>query len=449
MLFLFVVFNSNFRTINSIDTAVAQHTALVLAKSGRADLSGFPGLVENGVADGYIGVVDGRAYSSYPLLPALLAVPAYRVALTTGFLNPGAQDPWRLEAVGALVASTFVALACGVLFLTLARTCNVVSAALVASVCGLATPLWSSASQALWSHAPAVLLLAAGLSALLAVPADKKRRPRLLLIAGASLTLAVFCRQLLIVFPACAAFALWRLQTSRHNLGMYAAGCTLAAAAMIAVNLLLLRSPLGGFVGLYATGVTVNTHAVAGAWTGDWMSGLAGLFASPSRGMFVYMPVVLIVAAGSVIAWRDRLLRYAVVVPSGLYLVFWAKYAVWWSGHSFGPRFAADLAIPFAIIAAGTLVYWSSATALTKTIAAATVAWSITVQSIGAFSYPAGDWNGLPLNVDLTHDRLWDWHDSQLSRTIRSGTYQQYRATLERLKAPHDDDPVALTDVVH
>jgi 4-amino-4-deoxy-L-arabinose transferase-like glycosyltransferase len=165
-----------------------------------------------------------------------------------------------------------VALACGVLFLTLARRYPVGPAALVAVVCGLATPLWSSASQALWSHAPAVLLLGAGLGILLTAPAGSEGRHRLLLIAGASLTLAVFCRQLLVVFPACAALALWRSQTPRSGLAMFGAGCALAVAAMVTANLLLLGSPLGGFVGLYSTGVTVHTHAVTSAWSGDWLS---------------------------------------------------------------------------------------------------------------------------------------------------------------------------------
>jgi len=440
---LFLVFNSNLRSINSIDTAAAQHTALALARTGRADLALFPGLVKNGIADGYIRVVDGRPYSSYPLLPALLAAPAYRVAIALDFVDVTNAEPWRVETIGALVASTFVALACGIVFLVVAGRHGNGPAALVAIACGLATPLWSSASQALWSHAPAVLLLAAGLGLLMAAPAGARERPRLLLIAGAALTLAVFCRQLLIVFPACAALALWRSQAPRSCILMFIAGSALAAGTMVTTNLLLLGSPLGALVELYVTGVTTDTHAVASAWSGNWLAGLAGVFVSPSRGLMIYMPIVLVAMGGAAVAWRDPLARYGLVLPTVLYLVLWSKYAVWWSGHSFGPRFAADLAVPFALLAAGTVAYWAASTALTRMVTTAALAWSVMIQAVGAFAYPAGDWNGLPLNVDLTHDRLWDWRDSQLIRTVRSGTYRHYRAMQQR-----NNDPLAETETI-
>jgi hypothetical protein len=122
---------------------------------------------------------------------------------------------------------------------------------------------------------------------------------------------------------------------------------------------------------------------------------------------------------------------------------------VWWGGHSFGPRIAADLAVPFALLAAVLLVHWPSSTtrSWTKGAATAALAWSVLVQALGAFSYPAGDWNGLPLNVDLTHDRLWDWRDSQLSRTLSSGTYRQYQASLPNEPDADEDGSPTMTDL--
>jgi hypothetical protein len=96
---------------------------------------------------------------------------------------------------------------------------------------------------------------------------------------------------------------------------------------------------------------------------------------------------------------------------------------------------------------AATVASWASWRGWTRAAAAVALSWSVTIQGVGAFNYPAGDWNGLPLNVDLTHGRLWDWRDSQLSRTIRSGTYRGYRASLGPGQTV--DEPRVLADLDH
>jgi hypothetical protein len=48
-------------------------------------------------------------------------------------------------------------------------------------------------------------------------------------------------------------------------------------------------------------------------------------------------------------------------------------------------------------------------------ISAITVIFSIAVQIIGAFCY-SSSWNLQPRNVDLHHELLWDWRDTELSR---------------------------------
>jgi hypothetical protein len=57
----------------------------------------------------------------------------------------------------------------------------------------------------------------------------------------------------------------------------------------------------------------------------------------------------------------------------------------------------------------------------------AIVAWSVAVHAVGVLCYPGGDWNGSPFDVDRAHERLWDWRDSQIARTVRSGIYHGQR----------------------
>jgi hypothetical protein len=49
---------------------------------------------------------------------------------------------------------------------------------------------------------------------------------------------------------------------------------------------------------------------------------------------------------------------------------------------------------------------------------------SVLVEAVGAFYYPSPrvvDWNTSPADVDLAHERLWDWRDPQLLRLLRNG----------------------------
>jgi hypothetical protein len=103
-------------------------------------------------------------------------------------------------------------------------------------------------------------------------------------------------------------------------------------------------------------------------------------------------------------------------------------YSVWWGGHSYGPRYAADLAVPLALLAAAAFhqAPQRRAAPATRALVATLLAWSLFVQAAGAFCYPGGDWNATPADVDRAHARLWDWRDSQIPRTIRAGLYRPH-----------------------
>ena len=57
--------------------------------------------------------------------------------------------------------------------------------------------------------------------------------------------------------------------------------------------------------------------------------------------------------------------------------------------------------------------------------------WSVSVQVTGSFFHPNGDWNTAPVNVDVAHNRLWDWRDPQILRAIKAGPFVDH---LEPLK---------------
>jgi hypothetical protein len=167
----------------------------------------------------------------------------------------------------------------------------------------------------------------------------------------------------------------------------------------------------------------VTVHGTSGSF-GD-LTGLAGVLVSPSRGLLIFSPVVLLAAAGGGAAIRGGWRRPPAwcLLAAAFQYVLYGTYAVWWGGHTYGPRYMLDLLpllAPVAIAGAERL-------ARPRAYAAAGVAlaWSIGVAATGAFYYPNDRWNTDPADVDRYHDRLWEWSDSQIVRCWTRGPSPQ------------------------
>ena len=112
------------------------------------------------------------------------------------------------------------------------------------------------------------------------------------------------------------------------------------AATMFGVNLLWFGHPLGAMAGLEAT-LHPQLHGVGGPLSDSPWTGALGLLVSPSRGLLVFSPVVLVALAGfrpmREEGWQSdlRWCALAAAAQFGLY----AFYSVWWGGHTYGPRY--------------------------------------------------------------------------------------------------------------
>ncbi len=103
-----------------------------------------------------------------------------------------------------------------------------------------------------------------------------------------------------------------------------------------------------------------------------------------------------------------------------VYLIILSKYAVWWAGHSFGPRYWTDAMPIFAVLPGFGLEWaWRRSRAATAAFAVSIVL-AIAIQAIGAFCYPS-TWNDAPINLDRKPSRVWDWADSEITRCLREG----------------------------
>ena len=324
---LFVVYNLNLRAIESRDTRAIEHVALSIAARVDADLNEFPALYPaEHLADpsGATIRVDGHVRATYPVVTSLAAVPFFWGAIRFGLLDPERPHSIQIEAVGKLAASVWTSLACIALGLLIGKMAAPAPAVPFMLAAGFATPLWSSASQAFWSHAPAACFLALALMWIIDRPLTSSRA----VIAGVAFGLAVACRPLLAVFPVGALVGLLLVERDhRHSLWLVA-GCAVVLAALGIYHLASFGALLGGQASLESAWVHQQTHRVDGAWSGNPFVGLTGILISPSRGILTFVPIVWLVWPAARAVWTNSpFFRWALIVPSLLFVLIWSKYA--------------------------------------------------------------------------------------------------------------------------
>lgn len=318
----------------------------------------------------------GASLVAFPFLATVRAV--------TGRLVDHPREMW----VGSkIVASLCVAASAGFLFAAARAFLPARGALIVSLVYGLATCVWSVSSQALWQHGPNELFLAWSVFHL--------TRPRLSLahaaMLGATLGLATLCRPTSALVVV--AVAAWLTLRDRRSLIAYLVAGLPFALFLAGYNYSLFGSPFAFGQSLLGQLAMAKTGQ-SSVWRSSPWEGLAGVLVSPSRGLFVYSPVLLFSLWGAVRAWRDdkfsslRPLTTAVLAIVGTE----SFHFDWWGGWSFGYRHLVDLSPLLAIFLcpiAGRLFEpgWP------RRVFASATAWSVAVQFLGAWAYDQTGWN--------------------------------------------------------
>ena len=410
---LVLVYNVNGREIGSFDSQPAKLTARELAVRGTLSLDHAvterPGL---GLRPGFARDRQGHVRSAYPLPSALFAAIPATLLHRTGVIDMDA--PLAPNLVAAATASILTALACTLIFLALLHQVTL-AAALVTSIgLGLGTNYWAIASQTLWQHESVAFGLALALWAYLRDAAGI--RPGHHVAAGLGLALGAAARPQIAVMVLMM-LAWVSIRTGRRSALIPAAAVLSAASAVTAANLWWFGHPLGAVAGLEA--LHPETHGVSSSFGAPW-AGAAGLLVSPSRGLLIFSPILLVALAGLGPALRtERHLRW-LAGAAALQFALYSSYSVWWAGHTYGPRYLLDILPPLAPFgAAGVDRLRSSRPA--RVVGTVLLAWSIGVAGLGALVYPNDEWNTRPLEVDRHHERLWDATDSQIRRAFDSG----------------------------
>lgn len=437
--------------------SIVHHASLAIDGFGAERLVGHPLVVTDGSLPAGTVVTDPselrgvlahpgvHVLDYFPWTSALFAVPAVVAtdAVSAVLGTPDSGELIRRGDFELLHTASASVVVLGAMLLVRATALLVLQGPLgrrrivangVALVFALGTSAWSTASRALWQHTPSLLMLT--LTLYLAVridrrepqhpgPQDRRRGvgppDRWVIALGAAAVGAAVVR------PTNLAFAVlilgWVLVRRRDEpvptLVAVAIGAAAAVAVFVGAGLLLAGEPIPAY---YSSG-----RLVLGGW---FPEAVAANWVSPSRGLLVASPVLVLSVPGSVLSWRDperRSLVVALWLSVGAVTVSVSAFPHWWAGHSFGPRFMTE-AVPqlfvLALPAVGRLLdpTWSRERPARARAAVAAVVvlslWSIAFHAVGATAGAAGCWNIYPDDVDEHPGRVWSVTDSQVLEPV-------------------------------
>lgn len=333
-----------------------------------------------GDAPWYVRVEGGFVSNRFPGT-ILHAVPAYLVA--------GRSDV--TSEPGALTAALVAAAAMAVLHLVLRRVTTPWRAFVGALVAGLATSTWGISASMLWTHGPGQLWLA---TALLALSVDAYAR------SGLAFAVALLVRPQTAVIAAVT--GLVRSWQRRAITPAAVLGATTSIGLVLFV--LYTRTVLAGaeagadvtpVTGGYGSGPLDLLTSLPGR---AYLVNLAGFFVSPSRGLVLQAPFLVVLAVGLPSAWRatDGWVRAAALGGLG-YLLVQAKINGFNGGADFLvyrlPLEALTVAAPLLAVAYDRRIAGRRGAA---TVFWAATAWSVAVQLIAAVLWSVGAGRATP-----------------------------------------------------
>ncbi len=423
---LLLVYNANGREIGNFDTQPTKLAARELLLRGTLSLNHVVGATPE-FADrwGFLLAADGRYRSIYSPMPAVMAA-----ALTWPLWKTHIVDiraPLAPSLMAAITASVLVALAVTLAFATARQRLPRRRAILLAVGLGLGTGFWSTASQTLWQTETAVFGLALVMCGFASPRAGTGSRQALAI--GVGLGLAGASRPQLAPLVIVLLAGTW--MRARPRQAATATTIVLAFAAVLCTaNLRWFGHPLGAQALLQDVNAQLHATSSMFAIRSD---GFAGLLVSPSRGLVVFSPVVLVAVAGMRDAfragWRSQL-PWCVLAILAQYALY-GSYAVWWGGHTYGPRYLLDV-LPVAVPLAAGAMAPPRFGRMAQIAAGIALAWSIAVAATGAFCYPHERWNTEPESVDRRHSRLWSVEDNQIGRCWTRGPSPQNFSLIDR-----------------
>lgn len=366
-----------------------------------------------------IELVGPHLYYYLPPGSSVLSVP-YVALMNTCGINAANEDG-SYNADGETVIETslaallMAALAC-IFFLTARQLLPRGWSALIALAGALGTQVWSTASRALWSDTWAIFLL--GMVVLILLRQEIRGRAASPVLLASLLAWMYFVRPTNSV--SILAVTIYLLLFHRPLWPRYTATGALWLAGFIAYS-------WSNFGQLLPNYFAANRLSFQSFWTA-----FAGNLLSPSRGLLVYVPVLIFVAYLLVRHWsylKSHRLAWMALAVILVHLIIIAGFTPWNGGFCYGPRYTTGLVPWFVLLAilgihAG--LAWRERERAGGRASAAAAVWratmaaggallllSVFINARGATSYETWIWNIWPTNVDRVPGKIWDWREPQ------------------------------------
>jgi hypothetical protein len=379
------------------------------------DLSRLPGYNPgSGLPYHLVRVEDSdRIHYGYPLGSTILSLPwvgYYTVFKDRSTLDAAGFPNYSAEGLIQVKIAARVTAAIAVLFFVLARLyVSPLTAALLACGFAFGSPLYSTMARALWSHTWMAFWLTAAIVLLVGLRrrVNPSRWSDVLfgMGMGTAFFWATFARQHAVL--SAAAIGLYLLLHHRRVLAVTVMSGGLWTAGLVAFSL-----------GVFGTIQPPSVYGASMMDGEDLASRFAWLMVSPTRGLLVYCPYVL-VSVLLLIGGRKHLTDAGLLLPAGLaiaaHTLMIASFKGWHANSAYGPRYFCDVMPWFALLAAMSAAAipalprfrWCAALALTISFA-----WGVFVHERGANVIEAWMWNELPKTAG-NEGSVQDWKHPQ------------------------------------
>lgn len=357
----------------------------------------------------HIEAARGHLYYQFPPGSSVLSVPYVSLMGLLG-VSPvrtdGSYDVAGEVRIERGLATVLMALVAWLFFVLASRFLPTLWSAPVALAGVLATPIWSTASRAMWAHTWSVLLTSIVILLLIRLEARQPVNPFLL---------ATLASWMFFVRPANSVIILvitiYVVLVAPRIVPLYVLTGAAWGALFVGYSFALFGTVLPVYLRDHAGGLHFGTR---------FWSGLAGVLFSPSRGLLIFVPSLIFVAYMLVVFRSTLPCRRLVVLASTsivVTVVLYATYVEWWAGHSFGARYMTDLTPWIVLLAILALAAARAApgpesprglrrhlmVGLTLTLL------GVAINATGAWSANATEWNAEPEDVNVAPERLWDW----------------------------------------
>lgn len=395
-----------------VSDSLLRHRTFNLDQYGLPRYAPQTGVRDDYVANGpmwQVEIVNNHLYYYFPPGSSILSLPFSALARLFGYtvVNPDGtydlQSEIRLQKLLAAILMAFCVL---VIFLIGREVLPLHWSVITALAAGLGTQIWSTTSRALWSHTWETLLV--GIAILLLVRNEvTNARIRPVLLGTLAAWLYFVRPNAAIVIVALLVYLAFK-------------------SSRLVISFLLtivIWFSLFVFYSWLLFGALVPTYYKPNRLTLDlFPTAVAGNLISPSRGLFIYVPLALFALILVIRFWRQ--LRYQKLVILSLAIIgghvilissFANRWGDWWGGASYGPRYTSELVpwfVLLAVIAVDAMRQEQVRLTKLKIIGGGLLTLSVFINARGALSPATWKWTQ-PVSDEQMRALLWDWRHPQ------------------------------------